>query len=361
MKGNVEHFEEALSLLSAIIRVPSFSGQEGDAIRLIDAVLHQYGVVFHTAGNNRWMVNRFYDDSKTTILLNSHIDTVRPNAGYTRDPFQPTLEDGRLYGLGSNDAGASLVCLLYTFLHYYETRQLPVNLCMSISAEEETSGPGGMQLLRNLLPAWQWALVGEPTGMEPAIAEKGLMVIDATVSGTSGHAAHVWDDMAVYKMAADIARLQQLSFPKKSDWLGPVKVTATQVQAGSQHNVVPAVCTYVLDVRLNEQYTPEEVLAALSDCLEATLVPRSMRLRPSFIDPAHPVVLCMVQMGKKPFGSSTLSDQSLLNGPSCKMGPGDTTRSHQPDEYILLQELEDGLLGYRQLLEAYFDTVITTS
>ena len=355
------YLDEAIGLLRQLISTPSFSGQEQEAIQLVDDLLTRKGVAFHAVGHNRWMVNHQFQSNKPTILLNSHIDTVQPNKGYTRDPFTATVEDGKIYGLGSNDAGASLVCLLLTYLHYYERTDLPVNLCMAISTEEENSGAGGMQQLRNELPSWDWALIGEPTSMQPAIAEKGLMVIDGLLTGTAGHAAHIKDDMAIYKLAADIRALEQLPFDKESTLLGPVKVTMTQAQAGSQHNVVPAECHYVLDVRINELYTPEAVFDILQSQLQAQLTPRSMRLRPSFIDPKHPVVQCLVDMGKQPYGSPTLSDQALLNGATFKMGPGDTTRSHQADEFIMLQELEEGLNGYRQLLDTYFQTLNTHS
>lgn len=349
------YLNSTVRLLSEIIQKPSFSGQENDALAVVDAWLQSHEIEFHCVGNNRWMVNRNYNEALPTVLLNSHIDTVKPNAAYTRDPFDGAVENEKLFGLGSNDAGASLITLLHTFLHYHSEENLPVNLCMAISAEEENSGAGGMQLLRNELPKWDWAMVGEPTSMQPAIAEKGLLVIDAVLSGTAGHAAHIKDDMAIYHLADDIAKLKTLTFESVSEFLGPVKVTMTQVNAGSQHNVVPAECSYVLDVRVNELYTLEEVFERLQSELRATLTARSFRLRSSAIPADHPVVKCAIELGRKPYGSPTLSDQALLNGPSFKMGPGETERSHRPDEYITLKELTDGLNGYQQLLDAYFE------
>lgn len=359
--SSVQHpyLDSTVDLLSKLIQIPSFSGEENEALKALDSWLEKHGIEFHCVGNNRWMVNKHFNAALSTILLNSHIDTVNPNAAYTRQPFDGAVEDGKLFGLGSNDAGAPLVTLLHTFLHYFKETDLPANICMAVSAEEENSGKGGMQLLRDALPKWDWALIGEPTSMQPAIAEKGLMVIDGVLTGTAGHAAHIKDDMAIYHLADEIEKLKQLKFERVSPFLGPVKVTMTQVNSGSQHNVVPADCSYVLDVRVNELYTLEEVFEKLSSELRAALTARSFRLRSSAIPADHPVVKCAIDLGRKPYGSPTLSDQALLTGATFKMGPGETERSHRPDEYITLQELEDALYGYQQLLDAYFNILDT--
>ena len=351
------YLHSTVNLLSKLIQTPSFSSEEDEALKVLDSWLQQHGIEFHCVGNNRWMVNRYFNPELPTILLNSHIDTVKPNAAYTRSPFDGAVEDGKLFGLGSNDAGAPLVTLLHTFLHYFNESDLPANICMAVSAEEENSGKGGMELLRDELPKWDWALIGEPTSMQPAIAEKGLMVIDGLLTGTAGHAAHIKDDMAIYHLADDIAKLKSLVFERISPFLGSVKATMTQVNSGSQHNVVPADCRYVVDVRVNEMYSLEEVFERLQTELGATLTARSFRLRSSAIAADHPVVKCAIELGKTPYGSPTLSDQALLSGATFKMGPGETERSHRPDEYITLQELEDALNGYRQLLDAYFNII----
>ncbi|HFB61647.1 MAG TPA: M20/M25/M40 family metallo-hydrolase [Bacteroidetes bacterium] len=346
--------QKALSLLKELIRTPSFSGKEAAASALVQDYLRGFGIPFHTAGNNVWALNRHYDPVKPTVLLNSHLDTVKPNKGYTRDPFKPEVEKGKLYGLGSNDAGGPLVSLLSAFAWFYDRRDMNCNLVMTATAEEESSGPNGLNSLLATLPEIDFAVVGEPTGMQPAIAEKGLLVIDGYAPGKAGHAAHSNTDNAIYNALDDINRLREVTFEKISPLLGQVKVTVTQIEAGQQHNVVPASCHFVVDVRVNEKYTNREVFDMLDKQTKSKLVARSFHLNSSSISPEHPFVQAAVKLGRKPYGSPTLSDQSVLSCPSLKMGPGDSTRSHSANEYIGLDELDEGI----ELFIAIFEKIL---
>ena len=342
---------KALELLTALIQTPSFSGEEKEVSLILQNWLKAFGVKIFTSGNNVWAQNRFFDASKPTVLLNSHMDTVKPNNGYTRDPFLPQIEGGKLYGLGSNDAGGPLVSLLSAFVYFYNRKNLKYNIIMAATAEEESSGPNGLNSLLKELPPIDFAVVGEPTGMQMAIAEKGLLVIDAYAQGIAGHAAHDNTDNAIYNAMDDINKLQKIEFEKVSPLLGKVKVTVTQIEAGQQHNVVPATCHFVIDVRVNERYSNQEVFEILDKQTKSKLVARSFNLNSSSISPEHPFVQAGLKLGRKTYGSPTLSDQSVLNCSSLKMGPGDSKRSHNADEFIYLDELKEGIQLYIKIFE----------
>ncbi len=334
---------KALDLLKALIRTPSFSGEEKNVSLILQNWLKAAGVKFHISGNNVWAQNQFFDDSKPTVLLNSHMDTVKPNKGYTRDPFSPDIEDEKLYGLGSNDAGGPLISLLSTFLYFYDYKELKYNLLITITAEEESSGSNGLNSLLKELPQLDFAVVGEPTGMQLAIAEKGLLVIDAYAPGKAGHAAHENTENAIYNALDDITLLRHYTFEKVSPLLGKVKMTVTQIKAGEQHNVVPNSCHFVIDVRVNDKYTNREIFEMLASQTKSKLVARSFHLNPSSIAETHPFVQAGLKWGREMYGSPTLSDQSVLNIPSLKMGPGDSKRSHSANEYIYVDELKEGI------------------
>jgi acetylornithine deacetylase len=340
----------AVNLLKRMISIPSFSKEEAATANIIAVFLNEKGITTNRLGNNVWACNKFFDKKKPTLLLNSHHDTVKPNKDYTRDPFQPLEADGKLYGLGSNDAGGCLVSLLSAFVHYYDKADLKYNLIFCGSAEEEISGTSGVASVLGKF-AVDCAIVGEPTLMNMAVAEKGLLVIDCTVTGRSGHAAREEGDNAIYKTLADIEWFRTFQFPKTSPLLGPVKMSVTIIEAGTQHNVVPAECNFVVDIRINELYTHEEVLEIIKQHVQCTVLPRSLRLRSSAISLAHPLVAAGMQMGKTYYGSPTLSDKSLMPFPALKMGPGDSARSHMADEFIYVQEIHDGIDTYIQLLD----------
>lgn len=302
-------------------------------------------------GNNVWVKNKYFDASKPTLLLNSHHDTVKPNPGYTRDPFAATLEDGKLFGLGSNDAGGPLVSLIGTFISVYET-DLKYNLVMAATAEEEISGANGIESVWPKLPHIDFAIVGEPTGTDVATAEKGLLVIDCISHGKAGHAAREEGDNAIYRAMKDIEWFKTFSFPKISSTLGKVKMSVTVIHAGQAHNQVPPTCTFTVDIRVTDAYSLEEVLVIIKQHVGSDVTPRSLRLRPSAIAADHPLVLAASATGRKLYGSPTTSDQALLPVPSIKMGPGDSARSHSADEFIYLREVKDGIQKYLRLLEA---------
>nr|MBI1231098.1 M20/M25/M40 family metallo-hydrolase [Cytophagales bacterium] len=346
--------EEALSLLISLIESPSFSREEDHTAQLIGAYLTTKGIFWERVGNNVWAKNKQFDPNLPTVLLNSHHDTVKPNQGYTRDPFRAELEDGKLFGLGSNDAGGCLVSLIAAFVFFYEKR-LPYNLILAATAEEEISGSNGIEALLPHLPVMELAIVGEPTLLQMAVAEKGLVVIDATIEGKAGHAARNEGINAIYLALDDLLTLREFRFRKSSTYLGENKATATIIQAGSQHNVVPDRCTYTIDVRVTDAYTLEEAVDELGQHLKATLVPRSLRLNSSRVDPSHKVVKLAQQLGIPRYGSPTLSDQALIPYPSIKFGPGDSARSHSPDEFIYVHELSEGIEAYIRLLEQYFE------
>lgn len=349
-----KQIDSAILLLQSLIETQSFSSEEDGTAQLISKWLESNGVTFKQKGNNVYAFNKYYDDSKPLLLLNSHHDTVRPNKGYTRDPYLAEIKEGKLYGLGSNDAGASLVGLLTAFVHFYEDKELSHNLVIVASAEEESSSPNGLNSMLSHLPEIAVAIVGEPTLMNLAIAEKGLVIFDAIVRGTAGHAAHIKDNMAIYKCIETLKWFEQLKFDKISQTLGETKVTVTQIQAGSQHNVVPSQVDLVIDVRVNEHYTNQEIatfMKSQAPCDEIT--PRSLRLSSSRIPEDHPLVQAGIALGRETYGSPTLSDQACLSCPSLKLGIGDSTRSHMADEYVYVNEIEDGIELYIKLLEQF--------
>ncbi len=348
---------EAVALLQRLIATPSFSREEERTAALIEVFLREHGVPAERKKNNVWARNRHFDPAKPVVLLNSHHDTVRPNRGYTRDPFAPDVADGKLYGLGSNDAGGALTGLLAAFLYFFEKEGLPFSLICAATAEEEISGPDGVELVLPDLGKVDFAIVGEPTKMHLAIAEKGLMVLDGVARGRAGHAAREEGESALYKALDDIAWIRGHRFEKQSELLGPVKVSVTVIQAGSQHNVVPERCEFTVDVRVNERYTLEEVLAEIRAGVGSTLTPRSLRMRSSVILPEHPLVRAGRALGRECYGSPTTSDKALMPFPALKMGPGDSARSHSADEFIYLSEIEEGIRLYVNILKQLYETL----
>jgi acetylornithine deacetylase len=344
--------EKAIALLQQLVSQPSYSREESGTAAILETFFNDHQIPFERVGNNVWAKNRYFRSDLPTILLNSHHDTVKPNAGYTREPFDCSIADGKLYGLGSNDAGGCLVSLLLTFTHFYE-KELPFNLIMAATAEEEISGKDGIAALLPELPEIELTIVGEPTLLEMAVAEKGLMVIDATVKGKAGHAAREEGINAIYEALDDLNKLKNFKFEKESKFLGKSKASVTIINSGSQHNVVPDTCTYTIDVRVTDAYTLEEALEELKSKLKANLQPRSMRLNSSRIDSDHKIIKAAGQMALKQYGSPTLSDQALIPYPSVKIGPGDSARSHSPDEYIFVREIEEGIALYIKLIESY--------
>lgn len=342
---------KSIDLLKRLISIPSFSKEEDGTASAIESYLQQQQVQTHRQLNNVWAFNRFYDGLKPTILLNSHHDTVKPNPGYTRDPFSADEENGKIYGLGSNDAGGCLVSLIAAFLHFYDNPDLKYNLCLAATAEEEISGKNGIELIFPELGPIEFALVGEPTLMDLAIAEKGLMVLDCIAHGKAGHAAREEGENAIYNAIKDIEWFRTFQFPKSSELFGPVKMSVTIMNAGSQHNVVPAKCEFTVDVRVTDVYTNEEVLQIIKDHVSSEVTPRSTRLKSSSIAKDHPIVLAGLALGKKTYGSPTTSDQALLNVPSLKIGPGDSARSHMANEFIFTDEIRNGIDLYIRLLE----------
>ena len=342
--------DEAVGLLKELIAIPSVSREEAQAADCLQRYIELQGMETGRKGNNVWCLSPAFDLKRPTLLLNSHIDTVKPVAGWRKDPFTPTESNGRLYGLGSNDAGASVVSLLQVFLALCRTAQ-PYNLVFLASCEEEVSGAGGIECVLPLLPPISFALVGEPTEMQPAIAEKGLMVLDVTATGRSGHAARDEGDNAIYKVLDDVAWFRDYRFPRVSPLLGPVKMSVTQVNAGTQHNVIPDRCTFVVDIRSNECYTNEELFAEICRHLHCEAKARSFRLGSSHAPEGHPLVQRAIELGRVPFGSPTLSDQALMPFPSLKMGPGKSSRSHTADEFIFIKEIEEAIGLYLSLLD----------
>lgn len=341
---------DALVLLEELIATPSFSREEDRTASLIVDFLQRRGVNTERKGNNVWARNRYFDEKKPTVLLNSHHDTVRPNPGYTRDPFKPEIIDGKLYGLGSNDAGGPLVSLIATFLHYYDRQDLTHNVVLAASAEEEISGRGGIEHIWESLPAIDFAIVGEPTCCDMATAEKGLMVLDCTVKGVSGHAAREEGLNAIYLALPDIEWFRTYQFPRVSRTLGAMKMSVTIIQAGSQHNVVPAECKFTVDVRVTDAYTLEEALQVILSNVKCEVVPRSLRMRSSGVSEDHAIVQAAIKHGLKRYGSPTTSDQALIPVPSVKIGPGDSARSHSADEFIFVSEIAQGISTYIKLL-----------
>jgi acetylornithine deacetylase len=348
---------ETIAFLQKLIATPSFSREEHHTANLIEQYLQQHGATTERIKNNIWAKNRFFSPEKPVFLLNSHHDTVRPNQGYTRNPFAPDIEDGKLYGLGSNDAGGALTCLLATFLHFFDHPNLPFNLLFAATAEEEISGPDGVELALTGLGKIDFAIVGEPTKMDMAIAEKGLMVLDGVAIGRSGHAAREEGDSALYKALDDINWIRNHQFDNVSPLMGPVKMSVTVINAGAQHNVVPDHCEFTVDVRVNELYSLEEVLTAMQQHVKSSLTPRSMRMRSSIIPLDHPLVKAGLDLNRPYYGSPTTSDKAMMPFPALKMGPGDSARSHTADEFIYVAEIENGIETYIQLVEKLHETL----
>lgn len=341
---------EAITLLQALIGIPSLSREEDTAADFLQNYIEESGIMTGRSGNNIWCISPMFDVNKPTILLNSHIDTVKPVAGWRRQPFTPKIENGKLYGLGSNDAGASLVSLFQVYRHLSATQQ-SYNLIYLASCEEEVSGKNGIESVLPKLPPITLGIVGEPTEMNPAIAEKGLMVLDLTARGKAGHAARNDGENAIYKLMPDIEWFRSFRFSKESPLLGTVKMSVTQINAGTQHNVIPDICTAVVDIRSNECYSNEELFEEITKHISCEAKARSFRLNSSSIPADHPFVKRAVELGKVPFGSPTLSDQALMKFPSVKIGPGRSSRSHTADEYILLNEIEEAIGLYIRLLD----------
>lgn len=343
--------QEAIELLKKLISKQSFSGEENETALLIMQWFSSHNIKFESDKHNVWAKNRYFNPSKKTILLNSHHDTVKPNKGYTRNPLNPDVEDGKLFGLGSNDAGGCLVSLLATFTYFYNREDLKYNFVIVASAEEENSGPNGLNSMLKIIPDIDFAIVGEPTLMNLAIAEKGLMVMNCEAKGTAGHAAHGIGDNAIYNSIEDINWFRTYEFPKISETLGKVKMTVTQINAGHQHNVIPATCNYVVDVRVTDAYSNQEVFEIIQSNVKSEVCPRSLRLNSSSIPKEHPIVQAGIKLGRETYGSPTLSDQAVLNCPSLKLGPGQSLRSHTADEFIYVNEIEEGVQLYIKILE----------
>ncbi|MGX5817529.1 M20 family metallo-hydrolase [Chitinophaga lutea] len=346
-----ERYDDAVRLLQQLIATPSFSREEQDTAQLIAAFLEARGVTVQRHLHNVWAVNKHFDPAKPGILLNSHHDTVKPNPQYTRDPFSPDIVDDKLYGLGSNDAGGCLVSLLAAFMHFFPQENLPYNIIIAATAEEEISGQNGIESILDTLPSFEFAIVGEPTKTDLAVAEKGLMVLDCMAHGKAGHAARDEGENALYKAMDAINWFRNYRFPKVSETLGPVKMSVTVVQTSNKaHNVVPAECSFVVDVRATDQYTLEEMLDVIRANVSVDVTPRSLRMRPSFIPREHALVQAGLSLGKQLYGSPTTSDQALIPATSVKVGPGDSARSHTADEFIYLEEIRQGIDTYIKLL-----------
>ena len=345
-----QYVSDAVELLKKLIATPSVSRNEKDAADIMEQTVRSYGFEPQREANNLWIIDPHYDESRPTLLLNAHIDTVKPVASWSRDPFSPDVEDGVLYGLGSNDCGGGLCSLLQIFRMLTEKPQ-SYNLIYLASAEEEVSGKDGITRALPLLPHLDLAIVGEPTGMNPAIAEKGLMVLDVIAHGKSGHAARNEGVNAIYEALDDMRWIRDYKFEKVSEFLGPTKMTLTVVNAGTQHNVIPDKCTMLVDIRTNEFYDNEEVYEFIRQHLKSEVKAHSFRLKSSRIDPEHPLIRKCVAMGMKPFGSPTLSDQALMHFPSFKLGPGESSRSHSANEFIRISEIRDAIAKYETLLD----------
>ena len=342
---------EAVELLKELIATPSFSKEEDQTAGILCRFIGAKGIEHTRVGNNVFALNKYFDEKKPTILLNSHHDTVKPNFQYTKDPFSPVVEDGKLFGLGSNDAGGCLVSLIVTFLYFYDKQDLKYNIIIAATAEEEISGTGGIEYTLPYLPTIDCAIVGEPTQMQMAVAERGLMVLDCISHGKAGHAARNEGENAIYKALKDIEWFQNFHFEKVSDLLGPSKMSVTVIETENKaHNVVPAVCKFVVDTRINELYSFEEVVDIIKANVLCEVNPRSTRLRSTSIALDHPLVKAGLKLGRTYYGSPTTSDKALMPFPALKMGPGDSARSHTANEYIYINEIQQGIELYIQLL-----------
>jgi acetylornithine deacetylase len=345
-------YEEAVVLLKELIATPSFSKEEDKTATILTDFLTSKKISYTRVGNNVFACTRQYDEDKPTILLNSHHDTVKPNSQYKRDPFLPSVEDGKLFGLGSNDAGGCLVSLISTFLYFYEQSNLKYNIVIAATAEEEISGSGGVEYVLPYLPKIDFAIVGEPTLLQMAVAERGLLVLDCTTHGKAGHAGRDEGENAVYKALKDIEWIKTYEFSKNSELLGRSKMTVTVIETDNKaHNVVPPSCKFVIDVRLNELYTFEEVLETIKTNIQSEIKPRSFRLRSTSIELDHPLVKAGLKLKKSYYGSPTTSDKALMHFPALKIGPGDSARSHMADEYIYVKEIKEGIELYIKLLQ----------
>jgi acetylornithine deacetylase len=367
MQADLQLTAEVLELLKELISIPSFSREEDGTAAAIEKFLQQRNVQTNRCGNNIWATNQFFETSKPTLLLNSHHDTVKPNPQYTKDPFVPAIEDGKLYGLGSNDAGGCLISLVAAFVQFYPEKNLPHNIIIAATAEEEISGTNGIEMLlqdelflattnglKNMT-----AIVGEPTLLNLAVAEKGLLVIDCTATGKAGHAAREEGENALYKAMKDIEWFRTFRFEKISPTLGPVKLSVTVIETENKaHNMVPALCRFVVDIRVTDAYTHEEVLEIIQQHVNCALVPRSLRMRSTAIAPEHPLVQAGISLGKQVYGSPTCSDKALMPFPALKCGPGDSARSHTADEFIYLDEIEKGVSFYINLINGMMKTDI---
>lgn len=342
---------EAIELLKELIATPSFSKEEDQTAGILCRFIGAKGIKHTRVGNNVFALNKYFDEKKPTVLLNSHHDTVKPNPQYTKDPFSPVVEDGKLFGLGSNDAGGCLVSLIATFLYFYNKQDIKYNIILAATAEEEISGTGGIEYTLQYLPKIDCAIVGEPTQMQIAVAERGLMVLDCICHGKAGHAARNEGENAIYKALKDIEWFQNFHFEKVSDLLGPSKMSVTVIETENKaHNVVPAVCKFVVDTRINELYSFEEVLDIIKANVLCEVNPRSTRLRSTSIALDHPLVKAGLKLGRTYYGSPTTSDKALMPFPALKMGPGDSARSHTANEYIYINEIQQGIELYIQLL-----------
>ncbi|MGL5273540.1 MAG: M20 family metallo-hydrolase [Phocaeicola sp.] len=341
---------EAITLLNTLIRIPSISREEEAAADFLQSYIERCGIMTGRSGNNVWCISPMFDLNKPTILLNSHIDTVKPVNGWRKHPFTPKTENGKIFGLGSNDAGGSLVSLLQVYRYLSATHQA-YNLIFLASCEEEVSGKNGIESVLPLLPPISLGIVGEPTEMQPAIAEKGLMVLDVTARGKAGHAAREEGENAIYKIWEDVEWFRTHKFDKESPLLGNVKMSVTQINAGTQHNVIPDACTCVVDVRSNECYSNEELYKEICQHVKSEVKARSFRLNSSNLSLDNAFVKRAIKLGRTPFGSPTLSDQALMNFPSLKIGPGKSSRSHTADEFIFASEIEEAVTLYIQLLD----------
>lgn len=346
-----ELLKNATDLLKKLIATPSLSKDEYNASLVIEGFFNHRNITTNRLKNNIWATNKYFDETKPSIVLNTHHDTVKPNKAYTFDPFVPIEKDGKIFGLGSNDAGASLVTMVQVFRHFYEAENLSHNLIIALTAEEEISGEDGIGLLFPQLPNVELVIVGEPTQMHLAIAEKGLLVIDGEMSGTPSHAAHPNENNSIVKCMADLQHILNFKFSKVSAYLGEIKVTLSMINAGTQHNVVPEKCNFTLDVRVTDEYSNIEVFEIIQSEMKSKLTARSFRLNSSRIDENHPIVKAGLKIGRTTYGSPTSSDQAIIPCTSIKIGPGDSTRSHTADEFIYIDEIKEGIEIYTKILE----------
>lgn len=343
---------EAIRLLQQLIETPSYSKEEDRTAILLENYILEKGIPVNRHLNNVWAINKHFDAAKPSILLNSHHDTVKPNKGYTKDPFKAIIEEDKLFGLGSNDAGGALVSLLATFVHFFHHENLKYNLVFAASAEEEISGMNGIEALLPYLPPISFGIVGEPTLLNLAVAEKGLLVLDCVNYGVAGHAARNEGDNAIYHAIKDMNWFKDHSFAKVSPLLGPVKMSVTSIETENKaHNVVPSVCKFVVDIRVNECYSFEDIISEIKEHVKCEITPRSLRMRSSSIPLEHPIVKSGLQLGRTTYGSPTTSDKALMPFETLKMGPGDSARSHTADEFIFISEINEGIELYIKLVE----------